>query len=145
MRMDKIEYRGLVDNRAKRSASFRNCIWAFISGGAVCCIGELFFDLWSHTLSEDASRMMSSVTLIFIAQLLTGLGWFDILSKYCKGGLLVPITGFANSMAAAAIDCKSEGFVTGVGAKMFIIAGPVIVYGTLFSFIYGLIYYFCSI
>lgn len=134
------QYLDYVNQRAKRSVTLRNGLFAFLSGGAVCCIGEGFFDLWSMCLSEDYARTAASVTLIFIAQLLTALGCFDKLSKYCGGGLLVPITGFANAMAAAAIDNKSEGFITGVGAKMFIIAGPVIVYGTLLSFLYGIVY-----
>lgn len=97
--------------------------------------------IWALSLTEDNVKVLVPVTLIFIAALLTGIGWFDKIAKHAGAGTLVPITGFANAVVAPAIDTKSEGFVLGVGAKMFTIAGPVIVYGTVASVIYGVIYW----
>lgn len=97
--------------------------------------------IWLCLLTEDNVKVLVPVTLIFIAALLTGIGWFDKIAKHAGAGTLVPITGFANAVVAPAIDTKSEGFVLGVGAKMFTIAGPVIVYGTVASVIYGVIYW----
>ena len=139
--MDKNEYKKYVDSRAQKTNSVKNCFFAFIGGGCICVLGQAFFDIYSIFLIEEHSKLLSSVTLIFLAGLFTGLGWFDILAKHFGAGTLVPITGFANAIAAAAIDNKKEGLITGVGAKMFIIAGPVIVYGVSFSIIYGIFYY----
>ena len=146
---NKSEYKKHVEKRSQRTNIFKNCVTAFFGGGAICLIGELIFRLLSSVsgemLSEDSARLLSSASLIFLAALLTGLGWFDIIAKYIGAGALVPITGFANAVAAASIDNKSEGYVTGVGAKMFIIAGSVIVYGVSFSIVYGIIYYLYTI
>ncbi len=123
------------------SPCIADCVKAFISGGTVCCIGEMLFGLWSKVTDPVQARAAVSVSLIAAAQLLTGLGVFDKLARFCGGGLLLPITGFANAVASAALDGKSEGYISGVGTKMFVIAGPVIVYGTLASVIYGILYY----
>ena len=138
---DKKAYKKYADDRAKKTPTLKKCLLAFVGGGIICCIGQGLFEIYSMFLIEDQSRLLSSVSLIFLAALLTGIGWFDNIAKIFGAGLLVPITGFANAVAAAAIDNKSEGFVTGLGAKMFIIAGSVVVYGVTVSVIYGIIYY----
>lgn len=140
--MDTNAYKKYADSRAKRSPVLRNCIRAFWVGGVICCIGQGLNGLYQWAgLSEKHAGLCVSVTLIFLAGLLTGIGWFDKIAKYAGAGTLVPITGFANSVAAPAVDAKAEGYVTGVAAKMFTIAGPVIVYGTVSSILYGVIYY----
>ena len=143
MQMDKATYKKYVNESAKKSSLLMNVTKAFLIGGLICCIGEAVIDLYIRLgISLETARTLESVTLIFIAALLTGLGYFDSIAKHAGAGTLVPITGFANAVIAPAIDSKSEGFIMGVGAKMFVIAGPVIVYGTVASIIYGLVYYF---
>ncbi len=111
-------------------------------GGFICCFGMAISDSYIMLgVSKDTSAIFSSITLIFLASLLTGVGVFDKIGKYAGAGTLVPITGFANSVTAPAIENKSEGFIFGVASKMFVIAGPVIVYGTVASVIYGMIYW----
>ena len=140
--MDTNAYKKYVESRAKRSPVLRNCIRAFWVGGVICCIGQGLNRLYQWAgLSEKHAGLCVSVTLIFLAGLLTGIGWFDKIAKYAGAGTLVPITGFANSVAAPAVDARAEGYVTGVAAKMFTIAGPVIVYGSVSSILYGVIYY----
>jgi len=141
--MDKATYKKYVGESAKKSNLMLNITKAFLIGGLVCCIGEALLDLYTRVgMSLETARTVESVTLIFIAALLTGLGYFDSIAKHAGAGTIVPITGFANAVVAPAIDSKSEGFIMGVGAKMFVIAGPVIVYGTVASVIYGIVYYF---
>lgn len=141
--MDTNAYKKYAESRAKRSHVLRNCIRAFWVGGVICCIGQGLNGLYQWAgLSEKHAGLCVSVTLIFLAGLLTGIGWFDRIAKYAGAGTLVPITGFANAVAAPAVDAKAEGYVTGVAAKMFTIAGPVIVYGSVSSILYGIIYYF---
>lgn len=138
-------YQKYVDGRAKKSPIGKNCAWAFVIGGAICTIGEGLRNLYEYLgLSEDNAGMLTSVTLVFVTAVLTGLGIFDNIAKRAGGGTLVPITGFANAVSAAAIDNKSEGFITGVGAKIFTIAGPVIVYGISAGVVYGVIYFFAT-
>lgn len=138
---NKKAYKQYADDRAKKTPTLKKCLLAFIGGGIVCCIGEGLFSLYSIFMIEEQSKLLSSVSLIFLSALLTGLGWFDNIAKLFGAGVLVPITGFANAVAASAIDNKSEGFVSGIGAKMFIIAGSVVVYGVTLSVLYGIIYY----
>jgi len=141
--MDKTTYKKYVGDSAKKSNLLLNITKAFLIGGLICCIGEALIDLYIRIgISLETARTLESVSLIFLAALLTGLGYFDSIAKHAGAGTLVPITGFANSVVAPAIDSKSEGFIMGVGAKMFVIAGPVIVYGTVASIIYGIVYYF---
>lgn len=142
MNIDKKTYKEYSKNHAGKSPVFKDCILAFVVGGALCCIAEAIFKLYLYLgLSEGTTKMLIPITFIFISGLLTGIGVFDDIARFSGAGTLVPITGFANSMVASAIDDKSEGFIMGVGAKMFTIAGPVIVYGTLSSTIYGVIYW----
>ena len=118
----------------------KNCIWAFVIGGLICVIGEYFTELYiSMGADETNARTWTSITLVLIGVVLTALNLYSKIAKHAGAGTLVPITGFANSVAAPAIEFKSEGYILGLGAKMFTIAGPVIVYGTLAGFIYGLI------
>lgn len=138
---DKKIYKKYADKRAEKSPLAKNCLMAFVFGGGICCIGEGFYDLYRYFgLSEERAGAFVSVTLILIASILTGLGVFDNIAKIAGAGTLVPITGFSNAVTAPAIDTKSEGYILGVGANMFKIAGPVIAYGTLASVIYGIIY-----
>ena len=139
-------YNKYVSSRAKKSDVLHDCLRAFLFGGLICCIGEGFYDLYSVLkLPVDDRAPLVSVTLIFITALLTGLGVFDKLAKHAGAGTLVPITGFANAMISQAIDSKSEGFILGLGAKIFTVAGPVIVYGTAASVVYGVVLWIISL
>ena len=142
MDMTNEEYNQYVMSKARPSPIVKDCVWAFCVGGLICTIGQGLSNLYQNwgVSKEDAGTWVS-VTLVFVASLLTGLGVFDDIAKRAGAGTLVPITGFSNAMCSPAIDDKSEGMIMGVGAKMFTIAGPVIVYGTLTSVAYGLIYY----
>ena len=142
---NKKDYRTYAKARAAKSKSLKNCTLAFISGGLICVLGEGFFDVYKNFMDEKTASTLVSVTLIFIAALLTSLGIFDKIAKHAGAGTLVPITGFSNAMTSPALDTKSEGYIMGVGAKMFTVAGPVIVYGVAASVIYGVIYWMCSI
>ncbi len=140
--MNRKQYIEFAEGRAKRTASLKNCIWAFVIGGLICVIGQLLFFLYSGFVKDEKiAYSLVSVTLVFCSGLFTGIGLFDKLAAVAGAGTLVPITGFANSVASPAIEAKSEGFVKGVAAQMFVIAGPVIVYGSASSVIYGIIYY----
>lgn len=137
------EYGEMVKKASPNSKSLRDIPKAFIAGGIICCIGQAFMKLYgSFDLDSQTVSLLTSVTLVFISALLTGLGLYEKLAKHSGAGTLVPITGFANAVVSPALEFKSEGFVTGLGAKIFIISGPVILYGTAASVIYGLIYYF---
>lgn len=136
------QYNEYIEKHAEKSPCFVNCLKAFTVGGTICCIGEALSELYKYLgINEENSLLLASISLIFISGLLTGIGIFDKIAKFGGGGALVPITGFSNSVASPAIEAKSEGYVTGVASKMFTIAGPVIVYGTFASIIYGIIYY----
>ena len=134
------EYRKYVARRCPPSPLGRDMFRAFLSGGLICALGQGILALWSLAgLEEENAAGATSVTLIFLGVLLTGLGVYDRLAKFCGAGTLVPITGFANSIASPALEFKSEGFVAGMAAKMFVIAGPVLVYGLTASVVYGLV------
>ncbi len=136
------EYSQMVKQSSPRSPLGKDCLRAFLVGGGICTLGQALSNLYTALgLGEEIAKPLVSVTLIFIAVTLTALGVFDRIAKFAGAGTLVPITGFANSVAAPAIEFKSEGFILGVGAKMFTIAGPVIVYGTMASVIYGVVYW----
>lgn len=140
MDMTNKEYGKYVNAKSKPSPLWKNLTWAFLVGGAICTAGQGLLNLFqSMGMSESAAGSCVSVTLIFMAALFTGLGWFDKLAKRAGAGTLVPITGFANAMVSPALEFKNEGFVTGVAAKMFIIAGPVLVFGISASIIYGIV------
>ena len=140
------EYLEYVENRAKKSPILKNCAFAFLFGGAICLLGQALTDLYTFWgFNEADSGSLCSVTLIFLATLLTGLGVFDNIAKIAGAGTLVPITGFANAVSSQAIDARSEGYVLGVGAKIFTISGPVILFASLCSSVYGVIYYVISV
>lgn len=121
-----------------RSNTVVNCAKAFVSGGVICTAGQLIFELFlMWDFKEDDARTLTSVSMIAIGVLLTALGIYDKLARQAGAGTLIPVTGFANAMASPAIEFKSEGFITGVGKNLFAIAGPVIVYGTAASVLYG--------
>lgn len=142
MNVTKSEYSAIAKKHSPPSPKIKDFIWAYCVGGFICVIGQLLIELYKYLdLDEKTVKMLVPITLIFIAALLTGLRLFDKIAKRAGAGTLVPITGFANAVVSPAIEFKSEGFVLGVGAKMFTIAGPVIVYGTVASVIYGIIYW----
>lgn len=134
------EYEKLIQKRAKPSPTWKNVLWAFGVGGAICTAGQALSNLYqSWGLDKDQAGTAVSVTLIFVAALLTGLGCFDNLAKRAGAGTLVPITGFANAMVSPALEFKSEGLITGTAAKLFVVAGPVLVFGISASVLYGLV------
>ena len=140
--MNNEEYKEYVEKHSPRSPVGRNLLHAFIVGGLICTLGQLLMALYTELgADKDAAATACSITLVFMGALLTGLGVYDDLAKFAGAGTLVPITGFANSVVAPALEFKSEGFITGTAAKMFVIAGPVIVYGVSASVIYGFIYW----
>ena len=143
MKNTKQSYTKYASARAQKSPLLRDMIWAFAVGGLICCLGQLLFDSFAALgVGQENQKTLVPVSLIFLAALTTGLGWFGILAKRAGAGTLVPITGFANAVVSPAIDSSAEGLVLGLGAQIFVIAGPVILYGTLASAVYGLIYYF---
>ena len=143
MDMDKQTYRRYADARAPRSSSPRNCLRAFWVGGTVCLVGQSLCDLYTGicSMSREDGGTLASITLVLISVVLTGLGVFDRIAKYAGAGTLVPITGFANAVASPAIDARSEGLILGVGAKIFTVAGPVLLYGTLAGAVCGVIFW----
>lgn len=144
--MDKQRYAELVDRKSPSSKLWKDCANAFWTGGIICTVGQMFFNLYSGMgLSVDSASALVSVTLIFISAVLTGIGVYDNMAKLAGAGTIVPITGFANSVVSPAIEAKTEGYVMGVGAKIFTIAGPVIVFGTASSFIAGIVYWIMAL
>lgn len=132
------EYSTIVKNNSPKSKCFVNCIKAFLIGGGICLTGQALTELYQNLgMNEDNSKTLTSVSLIFLGILLTAIGVYDKIAKHGGAGTLVPITGFANAVSSPAIEFKSEGYVAGLGAKLFIIAGPVIVYGVAASVVYG--------
>ena len=140
--MTEKEYEKLVQKAAPKSPIGKDCLNAFWIGGLICVLGQILTNTYgSIGLGKDAASTATSITLVVLSALLTGLSLYDNLAKYGGAGTLVPITGFANAIAAPAVEFKTEGFILGVGAKLFTIAGPVIVYGLSASVVYGLIYW----
>ena len=140
MKMTNEEYREYARRRAPRSNTRLNALKAFLMGGLICCAGQFLLDLYAAAgLDREAAGTACSITLVLLAALLTGLGVYDDLARLGGAGTLVPITGFANAVAAPALEFKTEGKITGTAAKMFVIAGPVIVYGVSAGAVYGLI------
>ena len=139
----KTEYQEIVKRKSPSSKTLKNCVNAFLIGGTICTIGQCFLSFYKNSgMSEELSGSLTSITMVFIGVLLTGLNIYHKIAKYGGAGTLVPITGFANAVSSPAIEAKTEGYVLGVGAKIFTIAGPVILYGVTASVIYGFIYYF---
>jgi len=146
MKIEKETYKKYVKKRAPRSPILKDMVLAFLVGGAICAFAEAVYNIYlALKIEEENVRTLVPVTLVFLASLATGLGFFDSLAKHAGAGTLVPITGFSNAVISPALDDKSEGLVMGVGAKMFTIAGPVIVYGVVASVIYGVIYWLLGV
>ena len=147
MNIEKKAYKKYAAAHAPSSHTVKDCFKAFLIGGSICMLGQILLVLYKDALGivEKDAGTLTSVTLIFLAALLSGLGLFEKIAKHAGGGTLVPITGFANAVSSCAIESKTEGFVLGVGAKMFTIAGPVIVYGVVASVIYGFIYWLMQV
>jgi len=144
--MTEKEYGKLVKELSPNSPILKDCIWAFVIGGLICTLGQGLINLYIHLgLEKQDASTACSMTLVALSALLTGLSWYDDLAKHAGAGTLVPITGFANAIAAPAVEFKTEGFIMGVGAKMFTIAGPVIVYGISAGVVYGILYYFSTL
>ena len=140
------EYAQAVKAASPPSPVVKDCTLAFLFGGFVCTIGQLLCGLYQNLgLALPEARMAVSISLIFISATLTALGWYDDIAKHAGAGVLVPITGFANSMVSPAMEFKSEGFITGLGAKLFTVAGPVLVFGITTSVVYGLIIFIFQI
>ena len=140
MEMTPEEYRSFADERAPRSKLWKDTALAFLVGGAICALGQLIRSGWlALGLAEADAGTMTSVSLVFLSALATALNVYNSLARFAGAGPLVPITGFANAVVSPAIDYKTEGFVTGMAVKMFTIAGPVIVFGTLASVAYGIV------
>lgn len=143
--MTEKEYAKLIQDAAPKSPMGKDCRNAFLIGGAICLLGQLLMKGYSAAgLDKEAAGAAVSMTLIAVSALLTGLSLYDDLAKRAGAGTLVPITGFANAIAAPAVEFQTEGFILGVGAKLFTIAGPVIVYGLASSVVYGVIYWLCT-
>ena len=133
------EYQQYVQSMAKKSPIVKDTLLAFVIGGAICVLGQLIQNGWAAAgLGKQAAGTATSCTLVFLSALLTGLNLYNKIARYGGAGTLVPITGFANAVVSPAIDFKSEGFITGMAAKMFLVAGPVIVFGTIASVLYGI-------
>ena len=144
--MTEKEYAKLVEELAPKSPFWKDCFHAFWIGGLICALGQLIMNGYlALGLEKEEAGTAMSMTLVVLSALLTGLSLYDNIAKHAGAGTLVPITGFANAISSAAIEFKTEGFILGVGAKMFTIAGPVIVYGISASVIYGLIYWITTL
>ena len=144
--MTEKQYGELTAELSPKSPILRDCVNAFWIGGLICAIGQAFINLYTGLgLEQQEAGTAASMTLVALSALLTGLSLYDNIAKHAGAGTLVPITGFANAIAAPAVEFKTEGFILGVGAKMFTIAGPVIVYGLSASVVYGFIYWLWTI
>ena len=146
IRTTKEEYAEMAKRASPPSPSVRNIPKAFLTGGGICTLGQLLSELYRYLgLGEDQASLAVSVTLIGMSALLTGLGVFDDIARHAGAGTLVPITGFANAVVSPALEFKSEGMILGLGAKLFVISGPVIVYGVSASVVYGVIYWLMQV
>lgn len=145
MKLTPEQYRNMQKQSAPKSKSYINVPMAFLVGGLICVIGQLLLEGYTALgLEKEAAAAWTSITLVAASALLTGFGLYEQLAKHAGAGTLVPITGFANAISSSALEAKSEGFVLGVGAKIFTIAGPVILYGCTASVVYGIFYFFFS-
>ena len=144
--MTEKQYSQLISELSPKSPMIKDCIMAFLVGGLICTLGQVFINWYSSLgLPEKEASTAASMSLVALSALLTGLSVYDDIAKHAGAGTLVPITGFANAVSAPAVEFQTEGFILGVGAKMFTIAGPVIVYGVSTSVIYGLIYWITTL
>ena len=139
--LDKKNYKKLAESASKGSPIMKNCLCAFLFGGAICAAAQGLGNVYRMFFEKKDAASLTSVTLIFIAVLLTGLGVFDKIASHAGAGTLVPITGFANSVVSPAMDFKNEGFIYGLAAKMFVVAGPIIVFGIIGGVSVGVVYF----
>ncbi len=140
MKMTNREYAKLVKDRSPRSPLLKDCVRAWLVGGLICCLGQGMKDgFLSLGMEEETASAAVSISLVLLGAVLTGLGVYDKIAKFAGAGTLVPITGYANSVVSPALEFRTEGLITGTAAKMFTVAGPVIVYGTAASVVYGLL------
>ena len=144
MNMTDKEYGRLVRELSPKSPIWKDCVMAFVVGGLICMLGQFLLNFYGKWLDEEGAATAECMTLVALSALLTGLSLYDDIAKHAGAGTLVPITGFANAVAAPAVEFQTEGMIPGTAAKMFTIAGPVIVYGVSASVVYGLIYWICS-
>ena len=144
--MTEREYGKLVKSMQPRSPIARDCLHAFWIGGLICVLGQLAMNGFAALgLEKQDASTAASMSLVALSALLTGLSLYDDIAKHAGAGTLVPITGFANAVVSPAIDCKAEGWVLGVGAKIFTVAGPVLLYGTLAGALWGVVYWICGL
>lgn len=144
--MNTNEKKELIKKHSPGTTLIKNLVFAFLFGGAICTLGELLFMLYLNILGDEKlAGTLVTISLIFLAAVLTALGIFDKIAKIAGAGTLVPVTGFSNAVVSEGMDSKSEGYVLGVGAKIYTVAGPVILFGLLSGVIYGVIYYLCSV
>ena len=143
MKVSKKQYSQMTGKSSPASPIWKDLFMAFISGGFICAVGQALTNIYmmNFSLTKKDASTWTSITLIAVASFLTAINWYGTIAKHAGAGTIVPITGFSNSITAPAIEFKSEGHVFGIGAKMFIMDGPVIVYGTISSMVYGLIVY----
>ena len=147
MNMTKETYKKYADSRAPKSPVVKDCLRAFLVGGLICSIGQALTDIYTKLcgMEKQDAGTLTAATLVLAAAILTGFGVFDRIAKFAGAGTLVPITGFANAVVSPAIDAKSEGLILGVGAKIFTVAGPVLLYGTLAGTAYGVVYWITTL
>lgn len=146
MKLSKQEYGEYIKEMSPNSPLWKDLLWAFLIGGAICTVGQAVMNFWTWTgMDKEKAGTATSVVMVFLGALLTALSVYDNIAKHAGAGTLVPITGFSNAVCAPAMEFKSEGFILGVGAKMFTIAGPVVVYGVSASVVYGLIYWITTL
>lgn len=143
--MTQKQYAKLVKQISPPSPLGKDCLLAFLVGGLICTLGQGLTELYGSALDKQSAATAASMTLVALSALLTGLSLYDDIAKAAGAGTLVPITGFANAISAPAVEFRTEGFILGVGARMFTIAGPVIVYGLSASVVYGIIYYLATV
>lgn len=140
MKMKPEEYQALADSHAPKSRHWTNLLKAFLIGGGICTVGQGILNAWTAAgMDKEGAGCATSASMIFLGALFTGLGLYDRLARHGGAGTLVPITGFSNAIVSAALEFKSEGYIVGMAAKMFVIAGPVLVFGISASVFYGLI------
>ena len=140
MKLNKTEYAYLVKKESQKSPLLRDCLWAFFIGGIICTIGQVFSNFYKiKGFNTEQTATATAITMVFLGAVLTGLHLYDKIAKKAGAGTIVPITGFANSIVSPAMEFKSEGLILGMAAKLFVIAGPVLVYGISASVIYGII------
>ena len=143
--MDNKQYNAYLKRKTPNSPIVKDCLCAFLVGGGICCIGQGISDLLNIWLHKEEVKLWLPICMVFLGALLTAIGVYDKLAKFAGGGTIIPITGFSNSITSAAMEFKQEGWILGLGAKIFTIAGPVISYGILASVIYGVIYWIMTI